>query len=333
MTIAVAILNWNGCSLLEQFLPDVIKYTPLDVADVYVIDNASDDDSLAYIEENFKSVKVIKNPVNGGYAKGYNMGLMNIKADVFCLINSDIQVTEGWLEPIIKTFKEQQNTVIAQPKILDQKQPAYFEYAGAAGGFIDSLGYPYCRGRVFNTLEKDEGQYDDECDIFWASGACLFIRSEVFWKLGALDEKYFAHQEEIDLCWRAFNAGYATKYIPSSTVYHVGGATLSHGHWHKTFYNFRNSLFNIVKNKNGNYFGSIFIRLILDAVAGVKFLLDRQPKHTWAIIKAHFSFYKNLSYIIKKRKEQPNKRPNYSNVTNVVFQYYILNNKTYRQLS
>lgn len=331
MKIAVVILNWNGRSLLEQFLPEVVKYSPEDLSDIYVIDNASDDDSVMYITENFETVKIIKNNENGGYARGYNLGLKNITADVYCLINSDIQVTEGWLEPVIQTFEQQPNTAIIQPKILDYKRPTHFEYAGAAGGFVDRLGYPYCRGRVFNTIEQDQGQYDDEKEIFWASGACLFIRREIFWTLGALDEKYFAHQEEIDLCWRAFNDGYNTKYIPDSIVYHVGGATLSHAHWRKTFYNFRNSLFNLVKNKKKNYVVSVLLRLILDGVAGIKFLIDGQPKHTWAIIKAHASFYNNLTYIIKKRKEQPVKRLNYYGVTNVVFEYYILKNKTFRK--
>ncbi len=332
MTLAVVILNWNGRPLLEQFLPDLVRFTPMESADIYMVDNYSTDDSVAFVKANYPAVKLIENPENGGYARGYNEGLKSIKADAYCLINSDVQVTDGWLEPVIKIFQSQPKTAIIQPKILDYKRPTYFEYAGAAGGFIDRFAYPYCRGRIFDTLEEDQGQYDDETDIFWASGACFFIRSEVFWALGAFDEQYFAHQEEIDLCWRAYNAGYTARYTPHSTVFHVGGATLNHAHWRKTFLNFRNSLFNIVKNKPGPFLGLVVIRLLLDGVAGLKFLLEGKPTHTWAIIKAHGSFYKHLKYVIRKRKKQPDKRLKYASLTNIVFSYFVLNNKTFKSL-
>ena len=205
MKIAVVILNWNGILLLENFLPSVLKYSP--EATVYVADNASTDDSVSYVKAFFPTVKIVKNDTNLGFADGYNQALKHIDAELYALINSDIEVTENWLQPILKTFGNESNTAIIQPKILDFKNKKYFEYAGAAGGFIDKYGYPYCRGRIFNTLEKDNGQYDDNCEIFWASGACFFIRSQVFENLNGFDGEFFAHQEEIDLCWRAFNKG------------------------------------------------------------------------------------------------------------------------------
>src|SRR5690606_34479721 len=201
MKIAVVILNWNGKKLLEQFLPSVIEHSK--EATVFVADNGSTDDSLAFIKSHYPSIKIIRNTINGGFSKGYNDALKHVEADVFCLLNSDVEVTKNWLLPIINVFEKEQNTAIIQPKILDYKNKAYFEYAGAAGGFIDKYGFPYCRGRIFETLEKDEGQYDNSTDIFWASGACFFVRSEVFKKLNGFDEHFFAHMEEIDFCWRA----------------------------------------------------------------------------------------------------------------------------------
>ena len=206
MKIAIVILNWNGKKLLEQFLPSIVNFSA-QVADIYVADNASTDNSVSCIKEYFPSVKIIENTSNGGYAKGYNDALQSIEADIYCLINSDVEVSEGWLEPIAEVFTKEANTAIIQPKLLDYKDKTKFEYAGAGGGFIDLYGYPYCRGRVFNSLETDNGQFDDISDIFWASGACFFIRSEIYHQLGGFDEDYFAHQEEIDLCWRTQNEG------------------------------------------------------------------------------------------------------------------------------
>ena len=332
MRIAIVILNWNGRKLLQTFLPDVVRYSPTEYADIYVADNASTDDSVAYIKENFSSVKIIQNIENGGYAKGYNDALKDLNADVYCLLNSDIEVTEHWLEPVYQHFNAHPETAIVQPKILDYKNKSLFEYAGAGGGFIDKLGYPYCRGRIFDHIEPDKGQYNDEFSIMWASGACLFIRRESFWALGGMDERYFAHQEEIDLCWRAFNENYQAVYVGQSTVYHVGGASLSHAHWRKTFLNFRNSLFNLVKNAPGNFCWLIFQRLILDGVAGVKFLTEGKFIHTFAIIKAHFSFYGNLPYLLKIRKTVKNKRKDYYSVKSVVWKYYAEKKKLYKDL-
>ncbi|AXT54860.1 glycosyltransferase family 2 protein [Aquimarina sp. MMG015] len=330
MNIAIVILNWNGRSLLEQFLPSVVNHS--EGASVYVADNASTDDSIEYIKTSFPEVQIIQNDSNGGYSKGYNDALSKVDADIYCLLNSDVEVTKNWLTPIAEAFKNSKKIGAIQPKILDYKKMNYFEYAGAAGGFIDKFGYPYCRGRIFDTLEEDKGQYDDTLDIFWASGACLFIRKSVFEEVDKLDEDFFAHQEEIDLCWRIQNNGYLIKYIGTSKVYHLGGATLNAMNPKKTFLNFRNSLLMIVKNTSGVFsWYIILVRLLLDGIAGVKFLLEGKPSHCLAILKAHFSFYKNLPTFVKKRKKSRATRKYYS-VSSVVWQYYILNKKLFNHL-
>lgn len=329
MKIAIVILNWNGKALLEQFLPSVVKYS--EEADIYIADNASTDDSVAYTKQYFPQIKIIQNKINGGYAKGYNDALHHVDADVFCLLNSDVEVTKNWLSPIKETFKSESNTAIIQPKILDYSRKDYFEYAGAAGGFIDKFGYPFCRGRVFNTIEKDTGQYNDTTEIFWASGACLFIRKNIFNSLNGFDESFFAHMEEIDLCWRAKNLNYKIKYVGTSTIYHVGGATLSNVNPKKTFLNFRNSLFTLVKNAKGNIFYLVLIRLLLDGIAGLKFLLELKPIHTIAIIKAHFSFYKHLPILLKQRKAL-NQKPKYYNKSSIIWLYFIANKKYFNSL-
>ena len=294
MKIAIVILNWNGKKLLEQFLPSIVNFSS-ELAEIYVADNASTDSSLAYIKEYFPLVQIVENTTNGGYAKGYNDALKSIDADIYCLINSDIEVTQNWISPILEVFKKEKNTAIIQPKILDFKAKDIFEYAGAGGGFIDLYGYPYCRGRVFNHLEQDTKQFNDVAEIFWASGACFFIRSKVYHQLNGFDEDYFAHQEEVDLCWRAQNEGFDVKYVGGATVYHVGGATLQETNPQKTFLNFRNSLLNVIKNVPKQWFLLVvFSRLLLDGIAGIKFLVELRPIHTWAIIKAHLSVYRNF---------------------------------------
>lgn len=329
MKVAIVILNWNGKHLLEQFLPSVINYSK--DATIYVADNASTDTSVAFIKQNFPSITIIQNSSNGGYAKGYNDALNKVKEDILCLLNSDIEVTENWLEPIISEFKSNQATAIIQPKILDYKQKEYFEYAGAAGGFIDKYGYPFCRGRIFETVEKDSNQYSDVSQIFWASGACFFIRKHVFDKLNGFDDTFFAHMEEIDLCWRAFNENYITKYIGASKVYHVGGATLQNSNPKKTYLNFRNSLFCITKNAYGNLFLLIFVRLVLDGIAALKFLTEFKLNHCLAILKAHFSFYKNLPVLFRKRKLLI-QRKSYYKTTSIVWSYYVKNKKKFNCL-
>lgn len=331
MKTAIVILNWNGEKLLEQFLPSVVLHSTNE-ATIYVADNASTDNSIEYVKEHFPSVHIIQNTENGGYAKGYNDALKEIDADILCLINSDVEVTDNWIAPIVDVFQKEPETAIIQPKILDYKNKTLFEYAGAGGGFIDLYGYPYCRGRVFNALEKDEGQFDDVSEIFWASGACFFVRSSVFKELQGFDEDYFAHQEEIDLCWRVQNEGYTIKYVGTSTVYHVGGATLQESNPRKTFLNFRNSLLNVVKNVPKEWFlFVVFSRLILDGVAGLKFLIELRPIHTWAILKAHLSFYRNFYRFLKKRRKLQ-KKSSYNLHTSVVWQYFILGRKKFNQL-
>jgi len=318
--IAVVILNWNGVKLLEQFLPSVIQFS--EGATIYVADNDSTDNSVAFVTENFPTVKIVKNSGNHGFAKGYNDALQHIDAEIYALVNSDIEVTENWLQPILDTFEKEKQTAIIQPKILDFKNKEYFEYAGAAGGFIDKYGFPFCRGRIFDTVEKDNGQYNDNIELFWASGACFFIRKNVYHELGGFDESFFAHQEEIDLCWRAANEGHIIKYNSQTVVYHVGGATLQQGNPKKTYLNFRNSLLMMVKNlpKRG-LFWVIFFRMILDGVAGIRFLTQGKFGHTFAILKAHFSFYcLSLKYLGKRKDFQIQQ---YYMVKSIVFLYYI----------
>lgn len=318
--IAVVILNWNGVKLLEQFLPSVIQFS--EGATIYVADNDSTDNSVDYVTKNFPTVKIVKNSGNHGFAKGYNDALKHIDAEIYALVNSDIEVTENWLKPILDTFENEKQTAIIQPKILDFKNKEYFEYAGAAGGFIDKYGFPFCRGRIFETVEKDNGQYDDNTELFWASGACFFIRKNVFHELGGFDESFFAHQEEIDLCWRASNEGHIIKYNYQSLVYHVGGATLQQGNPKKTYLNFRNSLLMLVKNlpKRGLFF-VIFFRMVLDGIAGIRFLTQGKFGHTFAILKAHFSFYcLSLKYLGKRKDFQIQQ---YYMVKSIVFLYYI----------
>ncbi len=310
--IAIVILNWNGELLLESYLPSVVEHSGN--ADIYVADNASTDGSVGFLKKNYPQVKIIQNSINGGFAKGYNDALKHVDADIFCLLNSDVEVSENWLPPIEKIFAENPDIAIVQPKVLDLMRKEYFEYAGAAGGFIDQLGYPFCRGRIFQALEKDEGQYDDIREIFWATGACMFIRRTVFEKLGGFDEAYFAHQEEVDLCWRAKNEGYKVFYVGTSKVYHLGGSTLSNMNPKKTYLNFRNSLFSITKNlPRRKALVIILIRLLLDGVAALRFVLQFKFSHCAAILRAHLSFYRQFGKMYGKREK-----------ANFILKYYVV---------
>ena len=329
MKIAVVILNWNGTKLLEQFLPSVVKYSP--EADIYVADNASTDDSISYVKAFFPTVQIIKNDSNLGFAEGYNEALKHIDSEIYALVNSDIEVTENWLKPILETFENEPKTAIIQPKILDFKRKEYFEYAGAAGGFMDKYGYVFCRGRIFETLEKDNGQYDDNCELFWASGACFFIRSCVYKQLKGFDPDFFAHQEEIDLCWRAFNKGYSIKYNSQSVVYHVGGATLQQGNPMKTFLNFRNSLLMMVKNLPKNMLVPVlFMRIVLDGIAGIQFLFQGKFKHFRAIVRAHFAFYSLIPQNYEKRENFQSTK--YYKTKSIVYLYFIRKIKVFNKI-
>lgn len=330
--IAIVILNWNGQKLLEQFLPSVITYS--EDALIYVADNASTDNSIAFLKEHYPQIGIIQNKTNGGFAKGYNDALRHVskEADIYCLLNSDIEVTENWLQPVQELFKTDNDAAIVQPKILDYKQKDHFEYAGAGGGFLDMFGYPFCRGRIFQTLEKDDGQYNDIQEIFWATGACMFIKKETWDILNGFDEDYFAHQEEIDLCWRAQNRGFKIMYTGKSAVYHVGGATLAHMNPKKTFLNFRNSLYSITKNLPlAKAFPIILARLLLDGIAAIRFLFYFKFEHIIAILKAHLSYYANLPKAIKKRERQYTSKKYYK-CTSIVWTYYVSNKKHYKSL-
>ena len=324
--IAVVILNWNGRKLLEEFLPSIVRFSP--EAAVYVADNASSDDSISFIKNTFPSIKIIQNTHNFGFAKGYNQALRFVEEDYYALVNSDVEVTENWLSPILEIFENESQISIIQPKILAYKNKEMFEYAGAGGGFIDKYGFPFCRGRIFQSLEKDLGQYDDETEIFWASGACFFIRKEVYRQLNGFDEDFFAHQEEIDLCWRAFNLNYKAKYCGKSTVYHVGGATLNESNPHKTFLNFRNSLWMLTKNlPKKKLFPILFLRLTLDGQAGIHFLFQGKPKHLWAVLKSHFYFYLHLFRNLNKR--QSKQYDNYYKINSIVYFHFIKKGKVF----
>ncbi len=300
--VAVVILNYNGKHFLEKFLSDVIKYSA--PYEVVVADNASTDDSVDFMKKNFPEVKLLVSTVNHGYAGGYNVALKQLNADYFVLLNNDVEVTKDWLLPMVDMMEQHKKVAVCQPKLLDQRNRTKFEYAGGAGGYIDKYVYPFCRGRIFNVLEEDNGQYNSPEELFWASGACMMVRSDILWQAGGLDEDYFAHMEEIDLCWRIKNLGHKIMFVPNSTVYHVGGGTLNKVSPRKTYLNFRNNLITLVKNHpSKGLFAKVIFRLILDGVAGAKFLVELQPAHCWAVIKAHFSFYGMLGSTLQKRKE------------------------------
>jgi len=298
--IAIVILNYNGKKHLETFLPTVIRYSSS--CRIIVADNQSTDDSLYFLKEKFPIVEIIQNTENGGFAKGYNDALKQVDAKFYLLLNSDIEVTSGWLDPLY-TIIQSEDVAGCQPKVLSYANKSIFEHAGAAGGFLDRNYFPFCRGRIFDLTEEDRGQYDTVQEIFWATGACMLIKSEIFHAVGGFDEDFFAHMEEIDMCWRIKKMGYTFKVVPSSVVYHVGGGTLAYHSPTKTYLNFRNSLFMITKNYSGFLGVKIFYRLLLDGIAGVLFLLKGSPLHTIAVLKAHRDFYLKLPLMLQKRKK------------------------------
>ena len=302
--IAVVILNWNGKKLLEQFLPSVTQFSNREWAEVIVADNASTDDSISFLESEYPNLKTIILDKNYGFADGYNKALDQLDHDYFVLLNSDVEVSENWLDPIYELFEKEADIVAAQPKIKAFNNKSEFEYAGASGGYIDHLGYPFCRGRVFDTIEPDSGQYDQLADVMWASGAALFIRAKIYKELGGLDADFFAHMEEIDLCWRIKNLGYRIICDTNSTVFHVGGATLPNHSSRKLFLNFRNNLLMLYKNLPSHKLLFTFLaRMILDGVAAFKFLLSGEVSNFTAVFKAHMSFYSLLKKYNLKRKQ------------------------------
>lgn len=298
--VAVVILNYNGENFLKKFLPTLLQNTPPETQ-IVVADNASTDGSIEVVKKNFEQVKVILLNKNYGFAEGYNQALKQVNAKYFVLLNSDVEVTENWLPPLIQLL-EKENIVACQPKVLAFNNKESFEYAGAAGGFIDRFGYPFCRGRIIGNLEIDKGQYDDEIKVFWATGACMAIRAELFHKVDGFDGDFFAHMEEIDLCWRLQKLGYTIAYTSKSVVYHVGGGTLAKSNPFKTYLNFRNGLSMLYKNwpENGLYI-TIFIRLVLDGIASLGYLTKGQFGDFFAVIKAHFAFYASIKALKLKR--------------------------------
>lgn len=318
--IAVVILNWNGKNWLQKFLPSVIRFS--EETEVYVIDNHSTDDSVDFLKKAFPSVKIVINDKNYGFAGGYNEGLKNIKAEYYCLLNSDVEVTENWIKPILNLFKTDASIAAIQPKILSFNNKNHFEFAGAAGGLIDNLGYPYCRGRVFDDVEEDQGQYNDETEIFWASGCCFFIRSKDFWEQNGFDERFFAHQEEIDLCWRLINSGKKIFYTGKSEVYHVGGGTLNKQSAQKTYLNIRNNLSMMLKNLPfPKLIGLIFFRLCLDGVASFYFAYKNGFSHLWAVARGHFGFYAQLPETIRRR--QKHQKTEYYQTKWLIFKHFL----------
>lgn len=334
---AVVILNWNGKKFLEKFLPSVIKYSQSPDIEIYIADNGSSDDSVAFLKQNFPDVKLILLEKNFGFSEGYNKALFHIDAKYFCLLNSDVEVTENWTTPVLELMDNDSLIAACAPKLkwFDKKQ--YFEYAGAAGGFIDKYGFPFCRGRIMNVLEEDKDQYNENTEIFWASGACMFVRADLYKSTGGLDNRFFAHMEEIDLCWRLKNQGYKIMYCAKSTVYHVGGGTLPNNSPRKLFLNFRNNLLLLYKNLPEQTLNSIiFKRKMLDGIAAVKFLLSFSFKEFWAVYKAHMEFYKMKPdyYEIRKSIQEKTIKHNHAEIyrSGIIFSFFLKGIKHFSKL-
>lgn len=293
--LAVVILNWNGVKFLQQFLPSVVGSSQMPGVQVYVADNGSTDTSLQLLDSQFPQVRQIRLDRNYGFAGGYNKALQHIEAEYFILLNSDVEVHDGWLQPLIDFMDAHPDAAACAPKLLDYNQKERFEYAGAAGGFIDRYGYPFCRGRILNAIETDQGQYDQPTEVFWASGACMMLRAKHFNQVGGLDDRFFAHMEEIDLCWRFHNNGYQVWAVPQASIYHVGGGTLPNNNPNKLFLNYRNSLFMLCKNLETKQLAStLAVRLLLDCVSAASYFLTFKFNFGAAVFRAHFAFFANL---------------------------------------
>lgn len=333
-SVAIVILNWNGQALLEKFLPSVVNSTYANLQ-IVVADNASTDDSVNYLKTNFPFIEIIQNTHNEGFASGYNTVLKQVKADYFVLLNSDVEVTPDWIEPVIRLMESDALIAAAQPKIRAYYSPELFEHAGAAGGFIDTYGYPFCRGRIFDTVEKDEGQYNKSSEIFWASGAALFIKSQYWRAAQGFDADFFAHMEEIDLCWRLKRQGLKIMYCPDSTVFHVGGGTLETENPYKTYLNFRNNLSMLLKNLDSDRcFYIIFMRFWLDLISLLKFASAGKFKHALAISKAHRSFFSGLG---RNRAKRVKSKASFNNKGlyrhSIVWQYFVRGRRQFTKLS
>lgn len=331
----MVILNWNGRRWLEQFLPGVLQHSP--EAQVVVADNASTDNSIRFLQDHFPQVRLIQLSENHGFCEGYNLALQQVQANYYVMLNSDVEVTHDWLTPMVALLESNEQIAACQPKIKSFHQRSHFEYAGAAGGFLDAYGYPFCRGRLFDTLEEDKGQYDDTRPVFWATGACLMVRANAYWQAGGLEKAFFAHMEEIDLCWRLQNLGYQIYYQGHSTVYHVGGGTLPKANPRKTFLNFRNGAALLYKNLARKELNQIlYTRLVLDGVAAAQFFLKGQWKEVDAIWRAHRAFFEMKKYLQEHRRSHPEQKetaqlPGWY-PKSVVWQYFVKGKKTYREL-
>jgi GT2 family glycosyltransferase len=333
-SVAVVILNWNGKAFLEQFLPSIMR-SEYDNLKIVVGDNASTDDSVAFVKANFPSIEIITNDINYGFAGGYNRILERVEADYYILLNSDVEVVPNWIKPVIDLMEADPQIAAAQPKIKSYHSKNQFEYAGAAGGFLDIYAFPFCRGRIFNVYEEDQKQYQEQKEIFWASGAAFFIKSKYWKETGGLDADLFAHMEEIDLCWRLKNLGYKIMYCPNAEVYHVGGGTLQTENPFKTYLNFRNNL--IIMQKNlpaGDAAFRIFIRMWIDFIAWWHFLLSGKPKFTLAVSKGHWHFVKSIFKTAKKRQQVQRPYAEHAGVYNssIVWAFFIKKIKYFKGL-
>ncbi|WP_372773095.1 glycosyltransferase family 2 protein [Mangrovibacterium sp.] len=337
-SIAIVILNWNGEKLLPQFLPSVVAHSHLEGTKIIVADNGSTDGSMALIEEQFPQVIRLQLPKNYGFAEGYNQALKQIDAEYYILLNSDVEVTAGWLEPMISIMENDATVAAVQPKILSWHNKHDYEYGGAAGGFIDKLGYPFCRGRILNVIEKDEAQYNDEVNIFWASGACMAIRADLYHKAGGFDSDFWAHMEEIDLCWRLKNMDFQIRYTPLCQVYHLGGGSLPYNNPRKLFLNFRNNLFLLYKNCPPNrLLKVIFVRMLLDGVAAFKLLSEGNVNGFTSVIKAHWAFYANRNRLKTKRRKlkliAPPRWHDEIICKSVIWKFYFQNKRTFTEVN
>jgi GT2 family glycosyltransferase len=334
---AVVILNWNGIDYLKNFLPALIRYTCIHGVELVVADNASSDGSVEFLESEYPGIQVLKLDKNYGFTGGYNKALAQLKADYFMILNSDIEVTEGWIQPLIALMDKQADVAACSPLLLDYNNKENYEYAGAAGGYIDKYGYTFCRGRIFDKLEEVQSNYNKPADVFWTTGACMLVRAEMFQKAGGFDEHFFAHMEEVDLCWRWKNMGFKLKVLPNSKVYHVGGGTLPKSNPFKTYLNFRNNLFLLYKNLPRNKMSKVlFIRILLDYLSVIRFLASFSFKDIKAIFKAHRDFQRKKVDYIAFRESQHSKivksdheeRYSYS----IVLDYFLLGRKRFSQL-
>lgn len=331
MKVAIVILNWNGRGMLERFMPSVLANSA--AAEVIVADNGSSDDSVAFLRESYPQVRLILLDKNYGFAEGYNRALAQVEADYYVLLNSDVECTPNWIQPVVEMMERDKDVAVAQPKLLMYDQKDTFEYAGGAGGFIDHYGYPFCRGRLFSTLEQDHGQYDDPCDIFWATGAAMFVRASVWCQLGGLDGDFFAHMEEIDFCWRVHNAGHRVVYCPQSVLYHVGGGTLPKSNPFKTQLNFRNNLSMLYKNLPSNRrWWVLSTRIWLDRVAAFKFLLEGHKGEYQAVRKAHEEYRSWKPALRAKREAIKPKQVSCVYRGPLLVDYYLLGRKHFSDL-